>query len=340
MLMLDRLNKKQTSKIPIWFMRQAGRYLPEYRKLRKECIDRGMSFLDMCYSSDIASEITLQPLRRFNLDAGIIFSDILVIPDLIGWRISFHDGTGPVCNRFTSESDMQYMIPEMIYDKLDFIKNSISKVKKQLNENQAMIGFSGSPFTILTYMLEGSSSRTFENTFKMIYQNPILFQKLISALSNAIIPYLVAQIESGCDIIQLFDSHAGILNCELYNKYIIVPNQNIVNAIKAKFKDIKIIGFPRNSSYKYKDFAENVDCDAIQIDNSMPNSFFSNINPVIQGNLDNNLLCFGNIAQIELEVSRIIKDFKNNYLIFNLSHGIIKHTPIENVEAMIQFIKK
>ncbi|QED23058.1 uroporphyrinogen decarboxylase [Candidatus Deianiraea vastatrix] len=334
------LNGQKCEKIPFWFMRQAGRYLPEYMKLRTKMRDSGKTFLDMCYDADLATEITLQPINRFKMPAAIVFSDILTVPNALGLKVEFCDGKGPILEKFSSSDDLKKLSLDCGFEKYNMVGNVVKNVRDNLAKDKALIGFSGCPFTLACYMTQGMGSKDFHETLKMVHKNPDLFDELIHILTHAVVDYLSIQIEKGADCIQLFDSHAGILHGKLYEKYITMPNREIVSKIKAKYPKIPIICFPKGSGILYKNFAENVDCEAISIDNSASNSFFANAisNKVLQGNLDNFLLCYGKTQDIRTETENIIRNFGAKPFIFNLSHGMLKDTPIENVEAVCEIL--
>lgn len=344
MLLLDVISKKEKNKIPFWFMRQAGRYLPEYMSVRNTCKSSGMNILDMCYNVDIATEITLQPIHRFNLSAAIIFSDILVVPHALGWEVDFIEDVGPKLQKFELEEHLNVIRREIAYNKYSIIGNLVKNVRSSLLNNKALIGFSGCPFTLACYMIDGGSSNTFEKTIKMIHKNPNLFDKLINILTLSISDFLSIQIGAGANCIQLFDSHAGLLYGDYYNKYIIEPTKIIIDAVRRKFPKTPIICFPKGSGIMYKSFSENVKCDVISIDNSCTLSYFSNVikDQIIQGNLNNYLLAYGSTDKIMSEADKIIKTFRtrDNSFIFNLSHGIIKDSNMKNIEILVQYLQQ
>ncbi len=344
MLLLDVVSKKEVQKVPFWFMRQAGRYLPEYMEIRNKSRENGMNFLGMCYDVETASEITLQPIRRFNMSAAIVFSDILVVPHAIGWNVEFQEGIGPVLEKFQSEEDLKLLSRNRGYEKYEIVGNVIANVRSKLAKDKALIGFSGCPFTLACYMIDGGGSKDFIKTQKMLYENEHLFEHLIEVLADSVGDYLEVQINHGANIVQLFDSHAGLLHGEMYEKYIINQNRKITNRIKQKYPNIPVICFPKNSGILYQHFANNVPCDVISLDNSASCGFFSNAieSQVLQGNLNNYLLCYGKEKDIIASAEKIIHHFRKGgkSFIFNLSHGMLKDAKMQNVEALVDFLQQ
>lgn len=234
--------KKDNSQIPIWLMRQAGRYLPEYQKVRKSV----GSFLELCYDVDKAVEVTLQPITRYNFDAAIIFSDILVLLDALNWDVRFEEQIGPILRQFEKKEDFKYF-KDFDTRKINKVYEIISKVKAKLPKDSALIGFVGSPWTVMTYLLEGRGKKNFEIAPKFVYGNNILAQELIDFLTEKTIIHLIGQVNAGVDLVQLFDSWAGILGESEYNQFVIQPTKKIVRKLKEKFPSLPIIGFPKGS---------------------------------------------------------------------------------------------
>ncbi len=337
--LLETLKGKKFNSPPIWLMRQAGRYLPEYRKIRSEV----GNFLDLCYNPKLASEITLQPIRRFGFDGAIIFSDILVIPDALGIDVSFVKDEGPKLSKTLNERDLLNLKIENILHFLEPVFENISLTKANLNKETTLIGFSGSPWTIATYMIEGGTSKKFENIRRLAIEDEIFFQKLISILVEAISIYLNKQIESGVEVVKLFDSWCGILPESEFRKWIIEPHKKIVKNIRDKNPDIPIIIFTKGAGVLYEDFVIEVDCDAIAIDQNISRKWANDIlqkkhNKIIQGNLDNVLLSLDKVRAKE-EVLDILNTFNDSPFIFNLGHGVLPNTPIENIEEIVKIIK-
>lgn len=331
--------KEKFSNPPIWIMRQAGRYLPEYRDARSKV----KNFLDLCYNPKLASEITLQPIKRFDFDAAIIFSDILVIPDALGVKVDFAEGEGPRLGKF----ELKELKIENISKHLSPVFEAIELVKFKLDKSKSLIGFSGSPWTLACYMIEieGSGrSKNFDLTRKTVIQNEEFFSQLIDILTKSVIEYLSLQIESGVDVVKIFDSWAGVLPPYQLRKWVIEPTKKIVDAIKKNHPQIPIICFPRGIGVSYEEFALEVKPHCLALDQNLERNWVKNnlqINQglVIQGNLDNFLLAFGSKKEIEREVLEILKDFSDRPFIFNLGHGILPETPIENVELVLRLVR-
>lgn len=323
---------------PIWMMRQAGRYLPEYRRIRSKV----NNFLELCYNPKLASEITLQPIRRFNLDAAIIFSDILVIPDAMGIDVEFIKGKGPilgVVDNFQKLNQLKFDI-----NKLENVFKNIELTKENLDPKTALIGFSGSPFTLACYIVEGSGSRDFEKVRRKIVVDEEFFDQLIDILVNCVVRYILRQIESGVELIKLFDSWAGILGGYHFEKYVIDPNKKIIEAVKLKYPNIPVIFFPKGVGEKtlmIVDKIPNLDCLAIDssisrewvVDNLQKN------NVVIQGNFNNLILSEGNFNQVKHEYDDIMRNFGKSNFIFNLGHGVLPDAKIENINYLISLLK-
>lgn len=321
---------------PIWFMRQAGRYLPEYQQIRKSAA----SFLDLCYNAEKATEITLQPIKRFDLDAAIIFSDILVLPHALGWNIKFEENIGPILQQFGSEEDFKYL-KESADKKLDAVYQAISKTKASLPKATALIGFAGSPWTVASYMLEGRGKQDFSVSKKFLYQNNQLSSKLINFITEQTILHLVNQVIAGCDILQLFDSWAGIVSENEYEQFVIQPTKKIVSAIKQQFPQLPIIGFPRGSGFLYERYIQETGVDIIGVDQFVPVDTMQKWQTkiTVQGNLDPvALLTNKNI--IAQKAHNILTKLAGKNFIFNLGHGMLPSTPIENVEFLINYVRE
>lgn len=329
---------KQTSEYPpFWFMRQAGRYLPEYRKVRENFPD----FLSFCYHAHAAAEVTLQPITRFDMDAAILFSDILVIPDFLGRKVSFIKHEGPQLEPITDEKDVMNLTLEAVVEQSEPVMQTIRLIRKELAPTKALIGFAGAPWTVACYMIEGKGSKTFEATRSMSYQRPELFSALITTLTDATILYLKAQIKAGVTAIKLFDSWAGLATIQQCEQWVIAPTQKIVSAIKKDYPDIPIIGFAKGAGAMTIDYAKKTGLDAIAFDASTPLKWaatqFSN-SQVMQGNLDNVLLASDKNETIK-QAKNIMNEWKDHPYIFNLGHGILPHTPIDNVHALCETLR-
>jgi uroporphyrinogen decarboxylase len=325
---------------PIWMMRQAGRYLPEYREIRS----KADNFLELCYNPKLASEITLQPIKRFGFDGAIIFSDILVIPDALGIEVKFVKNEGPKLQKTLNEKSLLKLNLNNIENHLSRVFESIDLTKSKLDEKTTLIGFSGSPWTIATYMVEGGSSKNFENVRTLAIFDSQFFQKLIDILVEAISIYLIKQIKAGVEVIKLFDSWAGILPESEFNKWVIIPNKKIIENVRKQYPEIPIILFARGSGILYEDVTSNIKNVALAIDQTLPKKWAKEIlqdkfERIIQGNLDNILLASGSEEQIEKEVLDILNYFNDKPFIFNLGHGVLPHTPIKNIERVMKVLR-
>ena len=336
------LNKKQCYEIPpIWIMRQAGRYLPEYMKTRSQ-ID---NFLDLCYNPKLACEVTLQPIKRFEFDSAIIFSDILVIPDALGIKVDFVKNHGPKLAKFDLEKDLKNLKITNINNHLQNVYEAISLTRSKLANDKALIGFCGAPWTLACYMIEGGGSKNFDKVREMALKNEELFGELIEILTESLKIYLTSQINAGADIIKIFDSWAGVLPPSQIQKWIIEPAKKIVNYLKENHPEIPVIYFPKAIGVNYEKFAQEVDCQALELDQNLEKNWAKkylqqDLNKTIQGNLDNFLLAFGDKKAIENEVRNILDTFNDKPFIFNLGHGILPQTPIENVELILKIIRR
>lgn len=333
---LQTLNGIKTDKPPFWFMRQAGRYLPEYRELRAQ---KG-GFLEMAFDPKSACEITMQPIRRFGMDAAIIFSDILTIPMALGQSLEFAAGEGPKLGPLDINAlDMSTL------DKLNPVYEALRQTQTALLAEgyfeTALIGFAGAPWTVATYMIEGGSSKDFMKTKIMAYHEPEKLSALIDILVEATAIYLINQIKAGAEAVQIFDSWAGALDPDEFEKWSIQPAKRIVEKIRAEYPDVPIIGFPKGAGYKYISYAKNTGITALGIDQHVPTDWIaSSLQPMlpVQGNLDPFALMAGGNA-LKKAAEKIISDLDKGPFVFNLGHGIHKDTPIEHVEQLIKIIR-
>jgi uroporphyrinogen decarboxylase len=339
-LLIKVLNGDKHDQIPIWLMRQAGRHLPEYKKLRLE----SENFLDFCYSPKLSIEATIQPIRRYNLDAAILFSDILVIPDALGQQVEFVPGKGPVLKPITNVSSIKKLNQRKVLQYLSPIYQAIEEIIDQLKMfsfNPSLIGFAGAPWTVATYMVEGGSSKDYHTTRKWAYESPHEFSQLIDLLVDVTSQHLIQQIDSGVEVIQIFDSWAGVLPPSQFNRWVITPTIEIVKRVKLKFPKVPIIGFPRGAGLLYKSFADCTGVDAVSLDASVPLTWAVENLPkdiVIQGNLDNLALLIGG-SLMENEIFNILTAFSDRPFIFNLGHGVLPDTPIPHVEQLIKLVR-
>ncbi len=334
---MDILKRPQKIKTPIWFMRQAGRYLPEYKKIRK----KNENFLDMCFSPTIASEISLQPIKRFDLDFIILFSDILVIPFALDQKVTFKEKIGPVLNIINSKKDLKYSSLKNIMIKLKPVFETLQILKEE-KKNKRLIGFCGGPFTVLTYMIEGGTSTEHLKIRRFLSSRREEMDELIDLLTEVSIEYLRLQILSGADVIQVFDSWAGLLDMENYEEYVMKPSKRIYQEIKKEFPQTPVIFFPRGSGGKLVDFINYVECDAISLDEKFPQELVGiseRKKIILQGNLSPKSLLEGG-DKMEQEIRNCMQRFKNNLHIFNLSHGVLPSTPPENIERTIELVRE
>lgn len=321
---------------PLWMMRQAGRYLPEYRALR----ERSGGFLDLVYNADAAAEITLQPLRRFpELDAAILFSDILIVPFAIGQNLSFVAGEGPRLTPPLANENIEDLTAYA--GRLDPIYETVRKVKAELEPSKALLGFAGAPWTVATYMVAGQGSRDQSETRRLAYAEPDRFAAIVGRIEKVTLDYLAGQVEAGADAVQLFDSWSGSLAPDEFERWVIDPTKRIVKELKSRFPDIPVIGFPKGAGGKLGAYARHSGIDAIGLDETVDPAWADKELPKglpVQGNLDPLALVAGG-EQLHAAVRRILDALKDRPHIFNLGHGILQETPIANVEELMAFVK-
>lgn len=322
---------------PVWLMRQAGRYLPEYRELRAKTPD----FLELCYTPELAVEVSLQPIRRFGFDAAILFSDILVIPDALGRKVWFEGGVGPRLEEISDEAGIAALDVAGMEDHLAPVFETVSRLAQALPPEVTLIGFAGAPWTVATYMIGGGGSLDQAKARLFAYRYPDLFCRLIDVLVEATAVYLCRQIEAGAEVVQLFDSWAGGLPEAAFRGFVIEPNRRIVERVRRQYPRVPIIGFPRNAGVLYKDFVETIGVDAVSLDTSVARSWARDCLPdnvTLQGNLDPLALLAGGVV-LEREVKDIMDMFGERAFIFNLGHGILPETPPEHVVLLLEMIR-
>jgi len=334
--MLAVLNGERRNPPPMWMMRQAGRYLPEYRALRA---DKG-GFLDLVYDSDAAAEVTLQPLRRFpELDAAILFSDILIVPFAIGQHLTFVAGEGPRLSPPLIDAALDRLTPTLA--RLNPIYETVRKVKAALDPEKTLIGFAGSPWTVATYMVAGHGSREQAEARRFAYANPQAFADIIGRIEAVTIDYLSGQIEAGAEAVQLFDSWAGSLSPSHFEQWVIAPTARIVATLRERHPGVPVIGFPKGAGGKLAAYARETGVDALGIDETVDPNWAAAELPEglpVQGNLDPLLLIAGG-DELRDSVQRILDAFAARPHIFNLGHGIQQDTPIAHVEQLIGHVK-
>jgi len=321
---------------PVWLMRQAGRYLPEYRTLRKQA----KNFLDFCFTPDLAVEATLQPLRRFAFDAAILFSDILVIPHALGQRVSFEEGEGPRLDPVRSAADIGKLSGSELKTRLAPVFESLRRLRRELPASVALIGFAGAPWTVAAYMVEGRGGTGFAAAKKMAREEPVLFGRLINLLVEQTIAYLSAQIEAGAEAIQIFDSWAGDLETEQRLRWSLEPLTRIVSALRAAYPQLPIILFPRGAGESYAGYARIPGLSGLSLDSGVDLGWAAGtLQPhvALQGNLDPELLVAGGI-EMRQAIGRILDVLGEGPLIFNLGHGILPQTPPEHVAELVELV--
>ena len=320
---------------PIWMMRQAGRYLPEYRAVRAAA----GSFLDLCYTPELAAEVTLQPLRRFDLDAAIIFSDILVIPDALGQEVRYETGEGPVLGPL----DISALKLGDVLGRLNPVLEALERVRGALAPDKALIGFCGAPWTVATYMIGGRGSPDQAKARQFALSQPSAFASLIDVLVDASVAYLSAQLQAGADVVQIFDSWASMMDEQQFAEWVCEPTRRIVAGVREQVPDAPIIGFPRAAGVYAIDFVEQTGVSALGLDQSVPMSRISDY-PAglpLQGNLDPMRLVIGG-EQLDRQVRHIVNGLGQGARphVFNLGHGIVPETPVAHVERMIQAVRE
>ncbi|MGX5711975.1 uroporphyrinogen decarboxylase [Sphingopyxis terrae subsp. ummariensis] len=319
----------------LWLMRQAGRYLPEYRALRAT---KG-GFLELCYDPEAAAEVTLQPIRRFGFDGAILFSDILVVPHALGQRLWFETGEGPRLAPPLVDSALASL--EAAPERLDAVYATVARVAAALPPQTTFLGFAGSPWTVATYMVAGQGSKDQAAARRMALSDPAAFGAIIDAIVGLSVTYLSGQIEQGVEAVQLFDSWAGSLSPAEFERWVIAPNAEIVRRLKALHPDTPIIGFPKGAGGKLAAYARGVGADAIGLDETVDPAWANDILPghlPVQGNLDPLALVAGGPA-LDAAIDRILAAFPERPHIFNLGHGIVPDTPIAHVEHLIRRVR-
>lgn len=334
-LLLETLRGTNGLARPMWLMRQAGRYLPEYRLLRAE---KG-GFLNLVYDSAAAAEITLQPLKRYGFDGAILFSDILIVPYAMGQDLQFLAGEGPALAPRLVDHALSGL--EAVPGRLTPIYETVRQVVAQLTGDQTMLGFAGSPWTVATYMVNGEGSRDQHETRAYAYRDRAGFQAIIDGIVVVTIDYLLGQIAAGAEAVQLFDSWAGSLAPAEFERWVIAPNAAIVKALKAKAPQVPVIGFPKGSGEKLAAYARETGVDAVGIDETIDPLWAARTLPQdmpVQGNLDPLLLLTGG-EEMVTRAKRVLDAFADRPHVFNLGHGIGQTTPLENVSALIEVVR-
>jgi len=323
---------------PVWMMRQAGRYLPEYRATRAQAGD----FLSLCYDSDLATEVTLQPIRRFGFDAAILFADILLVPQALGADLWFVTGEGPRLSTITEQAQFDRLKPaDAIHETLAPIYQTVRNLSAALPRDVALIGFAGAPWTVATYMIAGQGTPDQGPAHGLRAENPALFDALIERLTEATIEYLSAQIAAGAEVVKLFDSWAGSLAPADFDRYAPAPARRIVSELKVRHGDVPVIAFPRGAGEKYAGFHAATGADCVALDESVSPEWAAEnvqVSGCVQGNLASSHMVTGGDALVQ-ETRRIVEAFRNGPHIFNLGHGITPDADPDNVQRMIDTIR-
>ncbi len=336
-LLLNSLSGEVTDRPPFWLMRQAGRYLPEYREIRA----KAGNFLDLCYNPELAEEVTLQPLRRYGMDAAILFADILLIPHALGQPLAYREGEGPVLDPIRSAKELGKLDITDIHKTLDPVYETVGRLSQSIPKDCTLIGFAGAPWTVATYMVEGRGSKDYANIKNWAYSDPAGFGTLMDILVEATIEYLLKQVEAGAEVVQLFDTWAGVLPDDEFRKWAIEPTKRIVEGLRTQHPDLPVIGFPKGVGGNIIDFVRETGVTAVSLDTGTPLDWAArevqSLVPV-QGNLDPMLLVTGGAA-MEERIVQIRETLGKKPFIFNLGHGIVPQTPPENVARLAEIIR-
>jgi uroporphyrinogen decarboxylase len=321
---------------PLWMMRQAGRYLPEYRDLRKKT----GSFLDLCYSPDLATEVTLQPIRRFGFDAAILFSDILVVPHALGRDLKFSDGHGPLMTPI-SVDDVDAIDPSMFHVNLNPVYETVGQVRAKLGSETALLGFCGAPWTVATYMIAGKGTPDQTPARLFAYRHPDAFDKLIALLCDWSADYLIRQLDAGADAVQIFDSWSGVLDEAMFERACVVPVARMVKRVRAAKPDAKIIGFPKGCGAFLRGYRSKTGVDAVGLDWALPDWLAQEIqsNGPVQGNLDPLRVVAGGRA-LDDGVAHVLATLGAGPFIFNLGHGITPEAQLQHVERLVELVRR
>lgn len=324
---------------PIWMMRQAGRYLPEYKATRAEAGD----FLSLCYNPDLATEVTLQPIRRYGFDAAILFADILLVPQALGADLWFVTGEGPRLSTITTRADFDKLGPaEDVHETLNPIYQTVRNLAGALPQETTLIGFAGAPWTVATYMIAGQGTPDQGPAHALMQENEALFEALMDRITQATITYLAAQIDAGAEVVKIFDSWAGSLKGDAFDKYSLAPAREITAALKARYPNIPIIGFPREAGERYVGFGKATGVDCVALDNSVDAAWAAahvQVDGCVQGNLASSHMVTGGQPLVD-ETRRIVKAFSKGPHIFNLGHGITPDADPANVQLMIDTVRE
>jgi uroporphyrinogen decarboxylase len=323
---------------PVWMMRQAGRYLPEYRATRGQAGD----FLSLCYNPDLATEVTLQPIRRYGFDAAILFADILLVPQALGADLWFVEGEGPRLSTIKQASDLDRLKPsDAIHEHLAPIYETVGRLAETLPKETTLIGFAGAPWTVATYMIAGRGTPDQAPAHALMQSDPATFNVLMDLITAATITYLKAQVAAGAEVVKLFDSWAGSLKGAAFDKYALEPAKKIIAALKAEYPNLPVIAFPREAGPRYQGFARATGADCLALDTAVDTKWAADVlqkDGCVQGNLDPRLMVTGGQALSD-ETKRIVEAFSNGPHVFNLGHGITPDADPTNVDVMLNAIR-
>jgi len=339
-LFLRACRREPVERPPIWMMRQAGRYLPSYRAVRQK-----YSFLEMCRTPEVATEVTLQPIDQLGFDAAILFSDILILPWALAHGLAFKEGEGPVLPPLRDAAGIAALDPSRVSDAVAPIMQTVRLVRTGLQTegfaDTALIGFGRAPFTVACYMVEGGGSRDFAATRLMAYARPKQFRRLMEVLVEATIQYLAAQVEAGAEALMLFDSWAGVLAPEQFRAFVIEPTRRIVATLQARFPEVPVIGFPRLAGMLFGEYAHATGVRAVGMDTGMDPTLAAAAAPegvALQGNLDPLALVAGGAAMADA-AHAVLQAMRGRPFVFNLGHGIVPQTPPEHVAALVEVVR-
>ncbi|MDF2368756.1 uroporphyrinogen decarboxylase [Sneathiella sp.] len=335
--LLKSLSGEVLTRPPFWLMRQAGRYLPEYRATRA---DAG-NFLDLCYNPALAEEVTLQPLRRYGMDAAILFADILLIPHALGQPLAYREGEGPVLDPIRSAKELGKLDVTAIHKTLDPVYETVGRLSQSIPKDCTLIGFAGAPWTVATYMVEGRGSKDYAHIKNWAYSDPQGFGAMMDILVESTTEYLLKQVAAGAEVIQIFDTWAGVLPDDEFRKWAIEPTKRIVEGLRTQYPELPVIGFPKGVGGNIIDFVRETGVTAVSLDTGTPLDWAArevqSLVPV-QGNLDPMLLVSGGSA-MEDRINQILETLGKKPFIFNLGHGIVPQTPPENVARLAELIR-
>ena len=337
-IFLEALKGQVLKRPPVWLMRQAGRYMQDYRDVRA----KAGSFLNLCYNPQLAAEVTMQPIRRFGFDAAILFADILVVPHALGQDLKFETGEGPRLAPIESFEGLKALSLDGVDERYDSIAETVGLIKGQLPEETALIGFCGAPWTVATYMVAGQGTVNQAPARALAYQQPDLFQALIDLLTETSIDYLSRQVDAGAEVLQIFDSWAGSLPEDQFERWVIGPTKVMVERLRERYPSVPIIGFPRGAGPLYERYVKAVGVQGVSVDETMaPDWVRDHLQPLVtvQGNVDSLALVAGGAA-LERQVEAVLEAWSDGPFIFNLGHGILPATPLAHVERLLELVRR